>query len=140
MNKKILIFGILAILLMLPTALAWSNPYGGSDGVTYATARPSVYGQYNTRYNSVYGGAGYVPVNAWGKAGQPWYYRTSAYRPVLSTRCNNLFGCDRVQTGNMYIGSAIDYAYYSTPDLFAVRYMNNHQRSIKNLRPQTFVW
>ena len=124
MNRLIL-FAVLALMVALPAVSAWSTSY---TGVTYAAGTPSYYGQY--QYGRVYSPT----------YGQPYYTGSRNLMPVMSTRCSGLFGCDSVQTGHMYIDSAVDYAYYSNPDLFAVRYMNNHQRSIRGLWPQSFVW
>jgi hypothetical protein len=72
-------------------------------------------------------------------------YGSFPYRGVgpyimQSQSCNPLFGCKSVADSHMYVGNAIDYAYYTHPELLEPRYMDNHQRTYKGLRPQAFVY
>ncbi len=103
--------GLLLGALSQNTAYNYNQPY---------------YSQYNYRYNQPY--AYYN------------YYRPYSRGPQLmpSAECNALYGCRTNYNSYIYIHNALDYTYYTNPQLLEPRYMNNHMRYVKGLWSGSF--
>jgi hypothetical protein len=113
----------------------------------YYPYQPQYQPSYNYRYNSGYGGYayGYAPGSYYGGSAAGNYvagYGQRGWSPYLmpSTSCNSLLGCQQNYVSHMYIGNALDAAYYNNPSLFAPRYMDNHQLFTRSLWPQRFSY
>ncbi|MBN2141902.1 hypothetical protein JW711_01100 [Candidatus Woesearchaeota archaeon] len=133
------IIGILGLVLMVSL---FGYSYAGQ---VYSTNKASYYSQYNYNYNSVLGSQ-YYAVNSWGKASQPWTLASFPYRgsgPYLysgSPSYNPLFGYSYTYNSHMFIDNALDYQYYTHPELLAPRRMQNNQRYYRGLFPQAFLY
>jgi len=90
------------------------------------------YNQYNYRYNYAYSNYGY----AYGA------YNYRPYGPYLmpSTNCNAIYGCTSSYNSQIYIRNALDYTYYTRPELLAPRYMNNHMRYVRGVGLQNYYY
>ena len=68
--------------------------------------------------------------------GRPYNYRP--YGPYLmpSTSYNSLYGYRQNYDSYIYVDNALDYTYYTNPQLLEPRYMNNHQWYARGLWPQ----
>jgi hypothetical protein len=132
MEKKIL-FTTLFMILALST-IASSIPYSQQ---TYSQNKPSYYAQYDYRVNNYYYNR---PINLREGYSDNQARRWNAPYLVYSNSCNTLYGCRQVATSHMYVDNALDYAYYKNPELLAPRYMDNHQRYVRGIWPQKFLY
>ncbi|MFH0870639.1 MAG: hypothetical protein V1866_06315 [archaeon] len=143
---KYAIFMLTSILSMLIVA-ASSQAYNSSPSYQLNTYNRNSYYQQDYRYNSLFATQSYTPsyanLNAIRMSGSGNYvggYGQHGISPfsISSTTCNTFLGCKQNYNSHMYIGNALDYTYYMHPELLAPRYMDNHQRQVKNLKPQAF--
>ncbi|MBN2052215.1 hypothetical protein JW756_01810 [Candidatus Woesearchaeota archaeon] len=61
-----------------------------------------------------------------------------ALAPMPSYNCNAIYGCRTTYNSYIHLGNALDYTYYTHPELLAPRYMSNHMRYARGLWPERF--
>lgn len=138
------LFIFLSLLKLAASSQAYATPYG----YQLNTYNRNSYYQQNYGYNSL-SATQYTPSYAnWnairmsGSANYVGGYGQHGISPfsISSTTCNTFLGCRQNYNSHIYIGNALDYTYYTHPELLAPRYMDNHQRQVKNLWPQAFTY
>lgn len=146
MNKNALIIIILGMLFLFPGAFT-SFRYLATD---YSNSQMRGYGynynNYNYGYNNQYNYASYTtrPAYLSGAGNYVAGYGNGnyGYSPYLmtSTSCNTLYGCKQNYVSHIYVRNALDYTYYTHPELLATRYMDNRQRYYHGAAPQWFSY
>jgi hypothetical protein len=131
-NKKI-IQGITLTFLFAFIGLFTALKFFASNDPVYSYGRPSYYGQYDYGRNSAY--SVYNSYNNYA-------YNYRSYGPYLmpSTSYNPLYGYRQNYDSYIYVDNALDYTYYTNPQLLEPRYMNNHQWHARGLWPQRFSY
>jgi hypothetical protein len=142
MNKNALITAVLGLILLFPGSFT-AFRYLATD---YSNSQARGYGygyNYNYGYNN-YGGYSTHPAYLSGAGNYVAGYGNGNYglspHLMASTSCNSLYGCRQNYVSHIYVRNALDYTYYTHPELLATRYMDNHQRYYKGLWPQTFSY
>jgi hypothetical protein len=128
-NKKI-IQGITLTFLFAFLGLFTTLKFLANQQSVYSYSSPSYYSQYDYRYNSVY--------NIYNN----YAYNYRPHGPYLmpSTSYNPLYGYRQNYDSYIYVDNALDYTYYTNPQLLEPRYMNNHQWYARGLWPQRFYY
>jgi len=131
MNNKaksciLLLLGALFLGLFTQLASAYNQPY-------YS---PYYNNQYYYRYNYQYNYESYPGFNQQFFSGHYGY--GIKYAAMPSYQCNSIYGCRTTYNSYIHLGDALDYTYYTHPELLAPRYMENHMRYVKGLWPQKF--
>ena len=118
MNKNALIVVILGLLFLFSGSLAVS-------GYAYD------YSNYRPAYIS--GAGNYVAGYGNGNYG---------YSPYLMTSMSysTFYGYKQNYVSHIYVRNALDYTYYTHPELLATRYMDNRQRYYHGAAPQWFSY
>jgi hypothetical protein len=134
-NKKI-IQGITLTFLFAFLGLFTTLKFFASQDSIYSYGRPSYYGQYGYGYNS--GSSIYRAYNTYDN----YAYNYRPYGPYLmpSVSYNPLYGYRQNYDSYIYVDNALDYTYYTNPQLLEPRYMNNHQWYARGLWPQGFYY
>ena len=134
-NKKI-IQGITLTFLFTFIGLFSTLKFFANQYPSYSYSRPSYYNQYGYGYNSG------SSIRSAYSAYNNYAYNHRPYGPYLmpSTSYNSLYGYRQNTDSYIYVDNALDYTYYTNPQLLEPRYMNNHQWYARGLWPQGFYY
>jgi hypothetical protein len=102
--------------------------------------QPSYYSQYSYKNSFAYSRNYAVAQPHEDSSFYKYPYQGNGPYLMAGSSCNNLYGCRQTANSHMYVDNALDYTYYTHPELLEPRYMDNHQRLYKGLWPQAFSY